>query len=166
MFSRRGGKLYVFILYCGLIIRQYNKIDRDIICGKLKQLSLDLFTWVEVTPQALLTSVGNNQVLMFMLLYYLLNVIKPDKEYVSELARYNALLQEGLTGDRMKSVLRQYMDPSFFRNENETKKKTGRRGMLPQRLPTPTTNSAALTLQSLSVTEAPSSVQLPPIKSK
>jgi hypothetical protein len=166
-FSRWGGKLYVFILYCGLIIRQYNKKDRDIICGKLKKLSLDLFTWGEVTPQALLTSVGRDETMMFMLLYYLLKEIKPYEEDASGLARYNALLQEGLTGDRMIKVLRLYMDPSFFPNVIETKIRPGRRGMLPPRRSTPTMQSAALTLlQYSSAAEAQSSVQkLPPINS-
>jgi hypothetical protein len=169
MFSRRGGKLYVFILYCGLIIRQsYNKKDLDIICGKLKQLSLDLFTGVGGNLQTLLTSVGNDETMMYMLLYYLLNEIKPDEEDASGLARYNALLQEGLTGDRMIKVLRLYMDPSFFPNVIEIpKKRTGRRGtMFPTQKEigtTPTVSKAALTiLQSSSAAEAKSSVQTLP----
>jgi hypothetical protein len=157
------AKLYVFILYCGIIVRHYdtNPHNKDIICDKLKQLSLDLFSTSE-TIQVVFTSVGNNKALMFMLLHYLLYVTSEHEDYTK-------ILNQGLTSGRMRSFLFQYMAPDFFPNVIEIPKKiTGRRGRLPQRKSTPTRHSAeALVLQSLSVTEAPSSVQtLPPIKSK
>jgi len=156
------AKLYVFILYCGIIVKYYdtNGDNKNKICDKLKKLSLDLFT-KSSDLQILLTSIGNNNELMFMLLHYLLNVTSEHEDYTK-------LQNEGLTGHAMKSFLLRYMDQAFFPKKIETKKRTTRRG-LPRTEniigTTPTVAGVAQMLQSLSAnqSELPSSAKLPPI---
>ena len=146
------AKLYVFILYCGLLIKygHYTQEQKSILYGKMKLLSLNLFTSSE-NIQLLLSSVGNKLPTMRMLVHYLLNIPSSNTQH-------NELVQQGLTGTQMNGFLRLYMDPSFFPNENENKKKRGRRGMLPI---TPTVSGVTEMLKSSSVPG--SQLQLPPI---
>jgi hypothetical protein len=107
------AKLYVFILYCGIIVKYYDTNDdnKNEICEKMKTLSLKLFD-SHSNIQRLLSSVGSINGMMSVLVHYLLNV--PKIVEGKDNHRHFELVNQGVKGYEMKHFLLQFMAPEFF----------------------------------------------------
>ena len=112
------ARLYVFILYCGLVYLlnrsslKGNK-RRTTVQASLKKLSLELFkNTTNKEKIKMIQDISNVYIFMRFLIYYLLSVDESHPVYTD-------LVDDGLTKGRMNEFLSKFMHKEFFEEKKQ-----------------------------------------------